>query len=111
MADENKTAGNPIESELLRDDSSFAAIVDDFVEGLDGRLRSMFAAIRAADFEALRNAAHQLKGSGGGYGYPILSHQAAELERHAKARVLEECTTALDELKELCGRVVVTADK
>lgn len=111
MADENKTAGDPIESELLREDSSFADIVDDFVEGLDGRLRRMFDAIRAADFEALQNAAHQLKGSGGGYGYPSLSHQAAELERRAKARILEECTTALDELKGLCDRVVVTADK
>jgi HPt (histidine-containing phosphotransfer) domain-containing protein len=111
MADENKTAGDPIESELLLGDSSFADIVDNFVEGLGGRLRSMFDAIRAVDFEGLRNAAHQLKGSGGGYGYPILSQQAAELERHAKARVLEECTTALNELKELCGRVVVTADR
>lgn len=111
MADEKKTTGDPIESELLLEDCSFAEIIDDFVEGLDGRLRSMFDAIRAADFEALQNAAHQLKGSGGGYGYPSLSVQAAKLERHAKTRVLEECTTALEELKGLCDRVVVTTDE
>ncbi len=67
----------------------------------------MEEAVRASDFEALRRTAHQLKGSGGGYGYPILTQKAAILERHAGAAALDECLDALDELKVICDRVVV----
>jgi HPt (histidine-containing phosphotransfer) domain-containing protein len=104
MADNQDS--QPIRSHLLRKDASFADIVTQFVDGLSGRVSRMEDAIRAADFEALRAAAHQLKGCGGGYGFPILTEQAAELEQHAKNRALEECLEALDILKSICGRVV-----
>ena len=107
MTDEQQIPPEPIGSELLRDDPSFADIVLQFVDGLGDRLIKMEEAIAASDFEALRIAAHQLTGSGGGYGYPDLSKQAADLERHAGAKVLEDCAEALEVLKKLCERVVV----
>lgn len=107
MASESDTPGDPIASDLIRDDTSFADIVIQFVEGLSGRLETMDKALGSSNFEALRTAAHQLKGSGGGYGYPVLSERAAMLEKHAKMRVIEDCQRALDELKSICGRVVI----
>ena len=107
MTDEQQLPEEPIGSELLRDDPSFADIVLQFVDGLGDRLAKMEEAIAAADFEALRRVAHQLKGSGGGYGYPALSEQAADLEKRARARVLDECAEALDDLRKLCDRLVV----
>ncbi|MBU0717032.1 MAG: Hpt domain-containing protein [Planctomycetes bacterium] len=101
---------NLIGSELLQEDPGFADIVMQFVENLGKRLSTMDEAIQASDFEALRAAAHQLKGSGGGYGYPILTELAASLERQAKAAALAECTSKLAELKEVCQRVVVDTD-
>ena len=71
----------------------------------------MDQAIRTSDFDALRVAAHQLKGSGGGYGYPSLSQQAAGLERGAKAKALDDCVKSFDELKALCARVVIRVDQ
>jgi HPt (histidine-containing phosphotransfer) domain-containing protein len=99
-----------IGSELLRDDPSFANIVLEFVEGLGFRLNTMEKAIREDDFEALRAAAHQLKGSGDGYGYPVLSQQAAELEQRAQSEAHTDCIEALKDLKELCSRIVVDPD-
>ncbi|MGB2986542.1 MAG: Hpt domain-containing protein [Phycisphaerae bacterium] len=110
MADENHTPQDSIDSDLVRENASFTDIVVQFVEGLDKRLKTMEDAIRASEFEALRAAAHQLKGSGGGYGYPILSERAAELERHAKARALDDCVHAFGDLKSLCEHVVVSTD-
>ncbi len=107
MTNEGQGPQDPIGSELIREDPSFADIVVQFVDGLGGRLNTMTNAIRAADFETLRTAAHQLKGSGGGYGYPILSRQAAELEKRARTRALDDCVDALEGLKSLCKRVVV----
>lgn len=107
MSDETKDAPRPIGSELVREDPSFADIVVQFVDGLDGRVKTMEHAVRAADFEALRVAAHQLKGSGGGYGYPTLTERAGILEQHAKRQSVDGCLFALEELKALCARVVV----
>ncbi len=102
---------DPIGSELAREDPSFSDIVVEFVEGLGERLETMDQAIRTSDFDALRVAAHQLKGSGGGYGYPSLSQQAAGLERDAKANALDDCVKSFDELKALCARVVIRLDQ
>jgi HPt (histidine-containing phosphotransfer) domain-containing protein len=99
-----------IGSDLVKEDGSFVDIVMQFVEGLSGRLAKMEEAMRAVDFEALRVAAHQLKGSGGGYGYPLLTERAKDLEVSAKNRALDDCADALAELKEVCRRIVVDAD-
>ena len=102
-----KPENDPIESKLVREDPSFADIVLDFVQGLERRIQRMEEAIQEHDLEALRQAAHQLKGSGGGYGYPALTERAATLERQAKAKALDDCRKTLDELRELCQRLVV----
>jgi len=107
MANKKKKPDGDIGSELVRENASFAEIVTQFVAGLNERVARMEDAIRAADFDALRVAAHQLKGSGGGYGYPILTERAAELERHARNQALDPCLKAIDELKTICERVVV----
>ena len=110
MASDGNTTLDPIESDLARDDPSFTDLVLEFVEGLSERLSDMDRRLSAGDFKALQVAAHQLKGTGGGYGYPSITERAAELEQHAKERVAGGCEDALHELKKLCERVVVRAD-
>ncbi len=105
---QSSNATDPIVSELVLEDQSFEEIVIQFVEGLSDRVQSMQDALNTSDYEALRVAAHQLKGSGGGYGYPMLTHQAGELEKLAKDHELDQCLTEFDKLKELCSRVVVS---
>ena len=109
MSDQHQVE-EPIVSELLRDDSSFADLVCQFVDGLSERLETMLQAIHTQDFEQLLTAAHQLKGSGGGYGYPVLTQLAAELEQKARANSLEGCQAALAEIERTCARVVVGSE-
>ena len=111
MANEDQKPRDPIGSDLVKEDPSFSEIVVQFVEGLARRLATMEDAIRAGDFEALSTAAHQLKGSGGGSGYPILTERAAKLEQCARQHTIEDCTSAFAELRELCERVVVSDEE
>ena len=107
MSQDNESPDDKISSDLVREDAAFADIVTSFVEGLDERLTKMESAINESDYDALRVAAHQLKGSGGGYGYPALTERASQIERFAQQQALSQCKVALGELQELCARVVV----
>lgn len=108
MSEARTDTVGPISSEIVKTDPSFAELVTQFVEGLGERLANMDGAIRAADFERLRVAAHQLKGSGGGYGYSILTELAGGLEKHAKSMSMTDCISSFDVLREVCSRIVVT---
>ena len=105
MPDANPDEGNPILSELMQEDPSYEGLVADFVGRLADRVTQLEGAIRAADFEAIRVTAHQLKGSGGGYGYPIITDVAAKLERQATGEALDDCINAITELRSITGRV------
>lgn len=105
MSDANSDEGNPILSELMQEDSSYEDLVANFVSRLSERVTQLEGAIRAADFESVRVTAHQLKGSGGGYGYPMITAVAAELEQQAVSQAMDDCVKAITELRSIAGRV------
>ena len=96
-------AGAAIQSEIA-DDPDVAELLDAFVAGLTGKVDSMRRALAHGNHDELRGLAHQLKGAGGSYGYPMLTEAARTLEGAAKAEDVEASTLALKELAELCQR-------
>lgn len=110
MTDTHTVHSGLIGSNLLQDDPSFEEIVVKFVEALANRVQGMEDALRAADFEKLRTPAHQLKGCGAGYGYAVVTERAARLEQCAKKRIAHDCTTALNEMKDIGSRIVVRVE-
>jgi HPt (histidine-containing phosphotransfer) domain-containing protein len=49
------------------------------------QLQALTSALTASDYPAVRSYAHNLKGTGRGYGYPELTDLARDLEDAAKA--------------------------
>jgi HPt (histidine-containing phosphotransfer) domain-containing protein len=105
MSDASPDREIPILSELLQEDAAFEDLVGEFVGRLSDRVKELEEAIRGADFESLRVAAHQLKGSGGGYGYPIITDRAGQLEQLAIRGAVQDCVKAITELRSIAGRV------
>jgi len=85
-----------------------AGIVSEFVDGLMARFAALAAAHESADLEQVAKMAHQLKGSGGGYGYPAVTSAAAKVEQLARQpnAAPEQCIEAINELKLICRCVV-----
>ena len=110
VTDNQEKPDDLIPSDLVNQDASFADLVQEFVDGLDERMVEMGTALATGNFQGLKRLAHQLKGSGGGYGYPVLTELAAEMERQALKEELPACQRALDELKITLSRVVVRFD-
>jgi CheY-like chemotaxis protein/HPt (histidine-containing phosphotransfer) domain-containing protein len=61
-------------------DPDMAPLVERFVAGLAEKRCALQRAALETDLEPLRRLAHQLKGAGGGYGFPTITEAAAEVE-------------------------------
>lgn len=68
------------------DDPEMAELVELFVSELPERLAALEAAWTSGDSQTLRRMAHQLKGAGAGYGFPVVSDAAGEVETAILAR-------------------------
>ena len=70
---------------------------------MPAQIARLFDRLEACDWEGLRQAAHQLKGSAGSYGFPAISPAAAELEDAIRRQLPEETILqALDQLVDFC---------
>jgi len=81
------------------DDPDMTEVIDEFIGRLPGTLAAMSESLANNGHDELRRLAHQLKGAGGGYGYPLLTEQAHKLEDAAKAGDVEAERLALNELQ------------
>ena len=75
---------DPIRS-TYEDDPDMLDIVREFAHELPDRIERIESLLAARSFAELQTLAHQLKGAGGGYGFPIITENAAALERALKA--------------------------
>ena len=93
----------PLRSEYA-EDPDLADLVPEFVSGLPGRVCEMRKALQNGDFTRLADLAHQLKGAGGGFGYPSITQAARDLESAAKESDHEAAALALRTVAEFSRR-------
>ena len=91
---------------VFGDDPDLGELVEMFVGELPNRVSTLQTHAQDQDWESLRRVAHQLKGSGGSYGFDEISTYAARLEASCKQISKEQQILAtLEELVGLCSRV------
>ena len=103
-----ETGGRPAEplrSEYVHD-ADMVEPVQFFLAELEERVSSMMRAWQRGDRELLRRIALQLKGAGGGYGFPAITDAAARLERSllVPESDLADLTEQVEVLILLCRR-------
>lgn len=96
--------GKPIYSTLARD-PDLVEIVDMFVAELPERIAAILQYLEHQDWDALRRAAHQLKGAGGSYGFEPITNSAARVEQLVREVAPEESIRdAVADLAQICYR-------
>lgn len=66
-------------------DADMEDIVPGYLEKRRAEVAKYQAALAAGDFEAIRMLGHKMKGTGGGYGFPVLTEIGGILEEQALA--------------------------
>jgi HPt (histidine-containing phosphotransfer) domain-containing protein len=99
------TASEPLYS-TLGGDPDLVEIVALFVDEMPARISAIATLLADGNWDDLRRAAHQLKGSAGSYGFPAISPLAAKVEDDVRNGQPEEAIrAAVDDLLGLCDRV------
>jgi CheY-like chemotaxis protein len=84
-------------------------IVPGYLAARREELPELMALLAASAFERLAVASHNIKGSGGSYGFPELTRMGAALERSAKQKDPGSLSIQLTELSDYLGRVHLLA--
>jgi histidine phosphotransfer protein HptB len=101
----NTIVADPLYSPLAND-PDLGEIVDMFVDEMPERVTLIQQLLEASDWEGVRRAAHQLKGSAGSHGFMPISPVAATVEQSVTTGQPEEdIRRAAEALCEMCGRV------
>ncbi len=89
----------------LSADPDLCDIVEMFVEEMPDRVDALLAKLAQADWEGLRQTAHQIKGAAGSYGFDAISPCAGNLETAIRdGQPEDQIRTAVDELVDFCNR-------
>ena len=97
----------PLKS-TLSNDPDMVELVQFFVDEMSDRAESIRAAADENDLGRLRVVAHQLKGSGAGYGFEPISNAADAVEQLIDTQAeADNLRAQVDELINLCRRASV----
>jgi len=106
MPPNETNSAEPVRS-MYADDPDFRDLLEPFAAAIPERLCGILDSHRSATYDLLRTQAHQLKGAGGGYGFPQLSELAAELEKACVSQDPQRIIAALEPLVSYMNRITV----
>lgn len=89
-------------------DPEIAPLVPEFLRNRRAEILMFRDALHQGDFSRIQFAAHKLKGTGRGYGFPAMSRIGGDLERAAHEQNGPVVTRLIDELDALLDRVTTS---
>ena len=101
-----KPSTAPVRSQFA-DDPDFRGLLEEFAAALPDRRQRLIGAHHSEAYDDLRTRAHQLKGAGGGFGFPRLSELAAELEHSCISKDPIRIAAALEQVVAHMNRITV----
>jgi len=95
----------PLYSELTDEEPEIVEVINRFITKLPVQIATINAAFYANDWATFRDCVHDLKGMGGGFGFPQLSQLAAKIETLFKQQDYAAIVPVISELNLLLQRI------
>lgn len=109
-ATDKPATSSPILSSLLQEGDVFREVIDRFLERLPDILRDIQKLYHAKSWQEMQLHIHDLKGLGGGMGYPMLTDIARDIEVQLKAGDYHRLRDRMPQLEQLCQQILDSAD-
>ena len=94
-----QTNNGPIQSTMLANDPDFLPLLRAFIENLGVSVSNLASYAVEKNWVELKLLIHQVNGLGGGYGYPMLTQLAVEIELQAANEDHQKVNTLIEELQ------------
>jgi HPt (histidine-containing phosphotransfer) domain-containing protein len=95
----------PIVSELLDEEPEMLPLVERFVTGVPEHVARLRLHFQRGEWERLRDAAHELKGTAGNMGFPSLMKLADGIEKRAAKQSPDDLANLLSETEAVSARI------
>ena len=92
---------------VVKIDADLEDLIPEYLENRRADIKSIEEAINKEDFEAIRILGHSMKGSGGGYGFDVISEIGGIIEAAAKENNSDEIKKQNEKLVSYLYRVEV----
>ena len=92
---------------VVKVDPELEELIPSYLQNLEKNTANIKAGLKKDDMELCRSLGHNMKGSGGSYGFDFISEMGKQIEdaaRTAKNKEIEEC---LGKLEDYLGRLEV----
>ena len=99
-----------ITSEILLEDPELIDLIDKFMTRLPAMRDSINLANVEKNDEEFSNLIHQLKGVGGGYGYPMLTELCANIEVQMKDNNEDKLASLMKEFNQMAEDILAGSD-
>jgi HPt (histidine-containing phosphotransfer) domain-containing protein len=99
-----------LDKNVIAVDAQIVALVPRFLGNRAADVDKIRAALAGADFEVIRVAAHGMKGSGGGYGFPEISRLGAAMEEGALRRDAAAISALVTSLEKYLASIEIKAE-
>jgi PAS domain S-box-containing protein len=96
----------PLVSALVDDEPEMLDIVIGAVNKLPAQFEEIKVAAQTQRWNQLKSLVHQVKGVGGGIGYPLLTEVSAQIEFQLLNRNYAEVTQLIERLENVCHRIL-----
>jgi len=100
------TETGPVRSNFAAN-PDFRELLEEFAAAMPVRRDGLVDAHRSAAYDLLQTRAHQLKGAGGGFGFPTLSELAADLEKACQGQNPARIAETLEAVGSYLNRITV----
>ncbi len=93
---------------LIKVDKDLEDLIPGYLESLNTSSNAIKEAIESSDWSTCQKIGHNLKGSGGSYGFDFVSEMGGNIENAASQRNKEQIQGSIKDLKEYLNRVEVS---
>jgi chemotaxis protein histidine kinase CheA len=95
------------EKKIVYIDQDFKEIVPEFIEAFNQNILEIKDYLKAEDYYALRVIGHNLKGTGGGYGFDEISDIGHKLNMAAKEKDSKSIDELIPDLESYFSRITI----
>jgi len=93
-------------STMLEDEPEMGDLVEKYCHRLPDLVEQFRRGVRQGDLEILKKLSHDLKGTGGGMGFPLLTDFATHFEARINTRDVDNLEKLVDEMAAIVQRII-----